>query len=111
MLTWVRDHTHLLYSIDEGDHHDSRGDQNPSGAFLPITTKPPSRLVLPATTAPCQKLLPSFHRLDHEDPYMYMKDFLEFFATFKFQNLSNESVCLRLFPFSLRLVRDSQVSI
>ena len=48
------------------------------------------------------KLLPSFYGLDREDPYMHVKDFLEICSTFKFQNFSDESVKLRLFPFSLK---------
>ena len=47
-------------------------------------------------------LLPTFHGLDREDPYMHVKDFLEICATCKFQNFTNVSICLHLFSFSLR---------
>ncbi|KAM7484084.1 hypothetical protein LguiA_000093 [Lonicera macranthoides] len=77
--------------------------------FSPITTNPPSCIVLPATTAnhfelkpQVMQLLPNFHGIDQEDPYLHIKDFLEICATFKFQNFSDESVRLRLFPFSLK---------
>ena len=77
--------------------------------FSPITTNPPSCIVLPATTAAHFELksqiihfLPTFHGLDREDPYMHVKDFLEICATCKFQNFTDDSVRLRLFPFSLK---------
>ena len=65
--------------------------------------------MLPATTATHFELkpqiihlLPTFHGLDREDPYMHVKDFLEICATCKFQNFTDDSVRLRLFPFSLK---------
>ena len=77
--------------------------------FSPITTNPPSCIVSPATTAAHFELkpwiihvLPTFHGLDGEDPYMHVKDFLEICATCKFQNFIDDSVCLRLFLFSLK---------
>ncbi|XP_075636823.1 uncharacterized protein LOC142609073 [Castanea sativa] len=77
--------------------------------FLPITTNPPSCIVLPVTTTAHFELkpqiihlLPTFHGLDREDPYMHVKDFLEICATCKFQNFTDDSVRLRLFPFSLK---------
>nr|XP_023912567.1 uncharacterized protein LOC112024125 [Quercus suber] len=77
--------------------------------FSPITTNPPSCIVLPVTTTAYFELkpqiihlLPTFHGLDREDPYMHVKDFLEICATCKFQNFSDDSVRLRLFPFSLK---------
>ena len=77
--------------------------------FAPITTNPPSCIVLPATTANhfelkphIIQLLPTFHGFETEDPYMHVKEFLEICATFRFQNFSEDSVRLRLFPFSLK---------
>ena len=77
--------------------------------FAPITTNSPSCIVLPNTTAAhfelkpqILQLLPNFHGLDREDPYMHVKEFLDICSTFKFQNFSDESVRLRLFPFSLK---------
>ena len=77
--------------------------------FSPITTNPPSCIVLPTTIAAHFELkpqiihlLPTFHGLDREDPYMHVKDFLEICATYKFQNLTDDSICLCLFPFSLK---------
>ena len=48
------------------------------------------------------QLLPTFYGLEKEDPYLHVKEFLDICATFKFQNFSDESIKLRLFPFSLK---------
>jgi hypothetical protein len=76
--------------------------------FAPIATSSHSCIVLPPTNAThfdlkphVIQLLPSFHGLDHENPYGHVKKFKDICATFKFQNFSEESVLLRLFPFSL----------
>jgi len=62
--------------------------------------------VLPATNAThfdlkpnVIQILPTFNGLENEDPYAHVKEFLERSNTFKFQNFSDESVRLRLFPF------------
>jgi hypothetical protein len=47
------------------------------------------------------QLLLSFYGLDHENPYAHVKKFKNICATTKFQNFFEESVYLRLFPFSL----------
>jgi hypothetical protein len=81
----------------------------PSGElFAPITTNTPSCIVLPATNAThfdlkpnVIQIFPSFKSLENEDPYAHVKSFLETCNTFKFQNFSDESMRLRLFPFSL----------
>jgi hypothetical protein len=77
--------------------------------FAPVATSSHSCIVLPLTNAThfnlkphIIQLLPSFHGLDHEIPYGHTKKFKDICATFKFQNFSEESVHLRLFPFSLQ---------
>ena len=77
--------------------------------FSPITTNHLSCIVLPQTSAThfelkpeVIQLLPSFYGLDREDPYMHVKEFLDICSTFRFQNFSDESIRLRLFPFSLK---------
>ncbi|KAL6547860.1 hypothetical protein OROHE_009565 [Orobanche hederae] len=77
--------------------------------FSPVTANSPSCIVLPATNAThfelkpsIIQLLPSFYGLEREDPYMHVKEFLDICSTFRFQNFSEESVKLRLFPFSLK---------
>ncbi|XP_076955623.1 uncharacterized protein LOC143630514 [Bidens hawaiensis] len=44
----------------------------------------------------------SFHGLQNEDPHAHVSHFLRLCATFKITNCSDDSVRLRLFPFSLR---------
>ena len=77
--------------------------------FSPITTNHLSCIVLSQTSAThfelkpgVIQLLPSFYGLDREDPYMHVKEFLDICSTFRFQNFSDESIRLRLFPFSLK---------
>ena len=76
--------------------------------FAPVVTNYHSCIVLPPTTAThfdlklhINQLLPSFHGLDNENPYGHVKKFKDMCATFKFQNFSEESIHLRLSPFSL----------
>ena len=76
--------------------------------FAPVTTSSHSCIMLPPTNAThfdlkphIIQLLPSFHGLDHENPYEHVKKFKDICATFKFQYFSEESVHLKLFPFSL----------
>jgi hypothetical protein len=75
--------------------------------FAPVVTSSHSCIVLPPTNAThfdlkphVIQLLPSFHGLDNENPYGHVKKFKDIYATFKFQNFSEESVHLRIFPFS-----------
>ncbi|KAL6524311.1 hypothetical protein OROGR_016745 [Orobanche gracilis] len=77
--------------------------------FSPVTANSPSCIVLPTTNAThfelkpsIIQLIPSFYGLEREDPYMHVKEFLDICSTFRFQNFSDESVKLRLFPFSLK---------
>ena len=108
MRTWIRDKENRLVGFD---YSSTIGDDSKTLRELlsPITTNPPSCIVLPATTATHFELktqiihlLPTFHGLDREDPYMHVNDFLEICATCKFRNFTNDSVRLRLFPFSLK---------
>jgi predicted ribosome quality control (RQC) complex YloA/Tae2 family protein len=76
--------------------------------FAPIATNSALCIVLPPTNATHFDLKPhviqlllAFHGLDLENPYSHVKKFKDICATFKFQNFSEESVHLRLFPFSL----------
>ena len=111
MRTWIRDKENCLVSFDYPYTMGETRDDSKTlrELFSPITTDPPSCIVLPATTATNFELkpqiiylLPTFHRLDREDPYMHVKDFLEISATCKFENFTNDSVFLRLFPFFLK---------
>jgi hypothetical protein len=76
--------------------------------FAPVAISFHSCIVLSPTNATHYDLkphviqmLPSFYGLDHENSYSHVKKFKNICATTKFQNFSEESVHLRLFPFSL----------
>jgi hypothetical protein len=76
--------------------------------FAPTVVSSHSCIVLPPTNATHYDLkphviqmLPSFFGLDHENAYSHVKKFRSITATTKFQNFLEESVNLRLFPFSL----------
>jgi hypothetical protein len=76
--------------------------------FTPTAVSSHSCIVLPPTNATHYDLkphviqmLPCFYGLEHENPYSHVKKFRSITATTKFQNFSEESVNLRLFPFSL----------
>ena len=47
-------------------------------------------------------LLPNFHGLESESPYLHFKEFEEVCATFNDQTCTDEIVKLKLFPFSLK---------
>lgn len=77
--------------------------------FFPVTANSPSCIIFSQTNATHLELKPSkiqispsFYGLEREDPYMHVKEFLDIYSTFRFQNFSDESVNLRLFPFSLK---------
>jgi hypothetical protein len=92
------------------EHRAENVDHNRSlrDLFTPITINSSSCIMLPPTNATRFDLKPhviqllcSFHDLELENPYSHVKMFKDSCATFKFQNFSEESVHLRLFPFSL----------
>jgi hypothetical protein len=77
--------------------------------FAPVATSSHSCIVLPPTNAThfdlkphVIQLLPSFRGLDHESSYSHTKKFKDICAKFKFQNFLEESIHLKLFPFSLQ---------
>jgi hypothetical protein len=76
--------------------------------FAPTAVSSHSCMVLPPTNATHYDLkphviqmLPCFYGLEHENPYSHVKKFRSITAKTKFQNFSEESVNLRLFPLSL----------
>jgi hypothetical protein len=76
--------------------------------FAPTAVSSHSCIVLPPTNATHYDLkphviqmLPSFYGLDPENPYTHVRKFKNICATTKFQNFFEESIHLRLFPFSL----------
>ena len=47
-------------------------------------------------------LLPSFHGLDLENPYLHLREFEEVGNTYNNSNCSMSTIRLKLFPFSLK---------
>src|SRR3954463_3595241 len=77
--------------------------------FSPISANPPSCIVLPEVSVShfelkpqIFNLLPNFYGFGREEPCMPLKDFLDICSTFKFQNFTDDSILLLLFPFSLK---------
>ena len=111
MKTWICDKENRHGSFDYSSTMGETGDDSKTHRelFSPITTNLPSCIVLSAITVvhfelkpQIIHLLPTFHGLYRENPYMHVKDFLEICATCKFQNFIDDFVCLCLYPFSLK---------
>ena len=68
----------------------------------------PSCILLPATAGNFHfrngmiQLIPIFHGLDGERPYLHIREFEEVCATFNDQNCPEDVIRLKLFPFSLK---------
>ena len=91
--------------------------QNPAPRTMcdyikPSLTETESSIVRPAVAANTFELKPNtiqmiqqfvqFDGLQDEDPYAHLANFLELCDTFKINGISDDSIRLRLFPFSLR---------
>jgi hypothetical protein len=77
--------------------------------YVPTTYTPFSSLKLPDITAAHYEIkpsiiqmLPSFYGFDNEDPYKHLDEFLEICLTMRLQNISEDALRMRLFPFSLK---------
>ena len=74
----------------------------------PARQSPPSCIVLPPQLAPLNfkpgmaQMLPKFHGMDSEKPYQHIKDFEEMCIIFLDNTCTEETLRLRLFPFSLQ---------
>jgi hypothetical protein len=74
----------------------------------PIRTSAPSCIVFPPDAShfnfkPCIiQLLPSFHGLDLENPYLHLREFEEVCNIYNDLNCSMNTIRLKLFPFSLK---------
>jgi len=74
----------------------------------PTRTNAPSCIVFPPDASHFNfkpgiiELLPSFHGLDLENPYLHLKEFEEVCNTYNNLNSSMNTIKLKLFPFSLK---------
>ena len=50
----------------------------------------------------CVPLLPTFHGMESENPYSYMREFEEVYNTFKEETVTVDLMRLKLFPFTLK---------
>ena len=48
------------------------------------------------------QLLPKFHGLDSESPYLHPREFDEVCATLQYNNVTDDFVMLKMFPFLLK---------
>jgi len=73
----------------------------------PTRTSAPSCIVFPPDASHFNfkpgiiQLLPSFHDLDLENPYLHLREFEEIYNTYNDSNCSMNTIWLKLFPFSL----------
>jgi len=76
--------------------------------FTPATYDSPTRTHMPTVTGPFElkhsliQMLLSFSGLESENPFRHVDAFLEICSTVFLNNISDDALRLRLFPFSLK---------
>ena len=76
--------------------------------FTPAIYDSPTRTHMPTVTVPFEmkhsliQMLPSFYRLEFENPFKHVDAFLDICSTVFLNNISDDALCFRLFPFSLK---------
>ena len=109
---------HFNNLLNMADHDEVNQGENEHNNTVPIRTLRDYLLPIRASTSSCIvfpnvvgnfdiksgviQLLPKFHRLDFENPYPHLKEFDEVCATLKYNNVTDDVVRLKLFPFSLK---------
>ena len=79
----------------------------------PARTSIPSCIMFPSNTSQLNfkprmiQLLPTFHGLDNNNPYVYIREFEKVMATFHSQPNVVDSIRLKSFPFSLKNIAKS----
>jgi hypothetical protein len=74
----------------------------------PTRTSAPSCIIFPPDASHFNfksciiQLLPTFHGLELENPYLYLREFEEVCNTYNDLNCSMNTIRLKLFPFSLK---------
>ncbi|RWR73276.1 hypothetical protein CKAN_00154200 [Cinnamomum micranthum f. kanehirae] len=78
-------------------------------SYIPLHTEQPSTILYPPNTAgnftlhaQLLNMVPHYHGLPNEDPYLHIKEFFELCAAQQMQGVTAEGIRLRLFPFSLK---------
>ena len=105
-----------------GNNNDDRNDRNDNDNngvvnqrarslreyLQPTRTTTPSCMVVPPNVGNFEikpgviQLLPKFHGLDSESAYSHLREFEEVCATLRFNNIGEDIVKFRLFPFSFK---------
>ena len=76
--------------------------------MYPTRTTQPSCITLPTTHATFElksgltQMLPVFHGMDQENPYQHVREFEDICGTMRYNHMTEDSLKLRLFPFSLK---------
>ena len=96
------------YDQDENEVHNEPPFRSLRDYLQPARTSTPSCMVFPVNAGNIDfkpgviQLLPKFHGLDTESPYLHLREFDEVIATLHYDNVSDDLVRLKLFPFSLK---------
>uniref|UniRef100_A0A2N9HET6 Retrotransposon gag domain-containing protein n=1 Tax=Fagus sylvatica TaxID=28930 RepID=A0A2N9HET6_FAGSY len=91
-----------------GDHEEDQPIKTLHDYLHPTRNSSPSCIMFPANQQNFDfkpgmiPLLPTFHGMDNENPYVHIREFEEVVATFHSQLGSIDTVRLKFFPFSLK---------
>jgi hypothetical protein len=98
----------LTSSHTMGDHEEDQPIKTLHDYLHPTRNSSPSCIMFPANQQNFDfkprmiPLLPTFHGMDNENPYVHIREFEEVVATFHSQLGSIDTVRLKFFPFSLK---------
>ncbi|MGV7343119.1 hypothetical protein PJI17_30935, partial [Mycobacterium kansasii] len=93
---------------DENEVHQAPPPRTLRDYLQPAGVSTPSCMIFPENIGHMDikpgviRLLPKFHGLESEELYLHLKEFDEIIGTLHFLNVSNDTVRLKLFPFSLK---------
>lgn len=93
---------------EEMSEHEDQPTRTLQDYLHPTCTATPSYIMFLANTRQLDfktgmiQLLPTFHGLENENPYVHIREFEEVVATFHSQNATDDIVRLKFFPFSLK---------
>ena len=97
---------------DQGDNRSQQNNPHQprtlNDFMNPLRNSAPSCIVFPPDATHFNfkpgiiQLLPTFHGLDSENPYLHLRDFEEVCNTYHDQNCSKDTIRLKLFHFSLK---------
>ena len=89
-------------------NQENRGMRTLREYLQPVRTSTPSCMIFPTNMGHFElkpeiiQLLPKYHGLDSESPYLHLKEFEEVCATMHAPNVNHDTIRLKMFPFSLK---------